>query len=267
MIFSEKLKELRKQNNLTQEELAKKLFVTRNAISKWETGKGYPNIDSLKLLSQVFKISVDELINNEDLKLIALDNNEKLTNNRNIIMSLIVFLLYTTIGTLMPSMLFEYDAGTGMVYFLLLAPIGYIIVGLIAGFISENKVYTLISGGLAIIPTYCFFDLFTNISLGLWEFLYLGVFALVYLLIRFLINLKLTKKIMTRLIIILTTIFILKVLSYIILSIIGIISVLSPVNSSPWYTPVIIYTLIFIIPILGEGLLILNLIKKRKKLN
>ena len=50
MEFHEKLQELRKKKGLTQEELAKELYVSRTAISKWESGKGYPNIDSLNFL-------------------------------------------------------------------------------------------------------------------------------------------------------------------------------------------------------------------------
>ena len=61
MDFSEKLQNLRKQHGLTQEELAAKLFVSRTAISKWESGRGYPNIDSLKEISKFFSVSVDEL--------------------------------------------------------------------------------------------------------------------------------------------------------------------------------------------------------------
>jgi transcriptional regulator with XRE-family HTH domain len=49
--FSEKLQQLRKQKNITQEELAGQLFIARTAISKWESGKGYPNIESLKSIS------------------------------------------------------------------------------------------------------------------------------------------------------------------------------------------------------------------------
>ena len=48
--FHEKLQELRKSRNLTQEELAEELYVSRTAISKWESGRGYPSIDSLKAI-------------------------------------------------------------------------------------------------------------------------------------------------------------------------------------------------------------------------
>ena len=68
MTFGEKLKKLRNDNGLTQDELAEKIYVTRTAISKWETDKGYPSIDSLKQLSNLFHISIDELISNTDIE-------------------------------------------------------------------------------------------------------------------------------------------------------------------------------------------------------
>lgn len=68
MKFSEKLKKLRKDNNITQEELADKLFVTRTAISKWETDSGYPSIESLKMLANFFQTTIDELISDEDIE-------------------------------------------------------------------------------------------------------------------------------------------------------------------------------------------------------
>lgn len=68
MKFSDKLKILRAEHNLTQDELADKIYVTRTAISKWETDNGYPSIESLKLLAKLFGTTVDELINDEDLK-------------------------------------------------------------------------------------------------------------------------------------------------------------------------------------------------------
>lgn len=67
MELHEKLQQLRKQKNLTQEELAELLFVSRTAISKWESGRGLPNIDSLKAISKVFSISIDELLSGEEI--------------------------------------------------------------------------------------------------------------------------------------------------------------------------------------------------------
>ncbi len=67
MEFNEKLQELRKARSLTQEELAEALFVSRTAISKWESGRGYPNLDSLKEISSFFSVSIDELICTEEI--------------------------------------------------------------------------------------------------------------------------------------------------------------------------------------------------------
>ena len=67
MEFSEKLQKLRKSRNLTQEQLAEQLFVSRTAISKWESDRGYPNIDSLKAISEFFSVSIDELLSSEGL--------------------------------------------------------------------------------------------------------------------------------------------------------------------------------------------------------
>ena len=71
MEFHEKLQELRKSRNLTQEELAEALYVSRTAISKWESGRGYPSIDSLKAISGFFSISIDELLSADALVSIA----------------------------------------------------------------------------------------------------------------------------------------------------------------------------------------------------
>ena len=71
MEFNEKIQELRKSRGLTQEELADILFVSRAAVSKWESGRGYPSIDSLKDISRFFSVSVDDLLSGEKLILIA----------------------------------------------------------------------------------------------------------------------------------------------------------------------------------------------------
>ena len=77
MEFNEKLKALRKSRELTQQQLADKLFVSRTAVSKWESGRGYPNIDSLKQIAEVFSVSVDELVSPNELIELA-EHNERL---------------------------------------------------------------------------------------------------------------------------------------------------------------------------------------------
>ena len=81
MEFGEKLQELRKKKGLTQEELAEALYVSRTAVSKWELGRGYPNIDSLKEISKFFSVSIDELLSGE--KLLSIAKKENKSNIRN----------------------------------------------------------------------------------------------------------------------------------------------------------------------------------------
>ena len=71
MEFNEKLQELRKARSLTQEELAEALYVSRTAISKWESGRGYPSIDSLKEISRFFSVTIDDLICPDEMITVA----------------------------------------------------------------------------------------------------------------------------------------------------------------------------------------------------
>lgn len=77
MEFNEKLQELRKRKGLTQEELAEQLYVSRTAISKWESGRGYPSIDSLKAIAQFFSVTLDELLSSNEILTIAEDSQKK----------------------------------------------------------------------------------------------------------------------------------------------------------------------------------------------
>ena len=77
MEFNEKLQELRKQKGLTQEELAEKLYVSRTAVSKWESGRGYPNIDSLKAIAKFFSVTVDELLSTNEVLTIAEEDGKR----------------------------------------------------------------------------------------------------------------------------------------------------------------------------------------------
>lgn len=81
MNFNIKLQELRKKKGLSQEELAETLYVSRAAISKWESGRGYPNIDSLKRISKLFSISIDELLSGEELIFLAEEDKKQKENN------------------------------------------------------------------------------------------------------------------------------------------------------------------------------------------
>ena len=94
MEFNEKLKELRSSRGLTQEELAEALFVSRTAISKWESGRGYPGIDSLKEISAFFSVTIDELLSGE--KLLSIAEKENKSNMQNLCSILIgaIDLLY-----------------------------------------------------------------------------------------------------------------------------------------------------------------------------
>lgn len=65
MTFSEKLKTIRKKAGMSQEKLAEKIGVSRQAITKWETDSGIPDIDNMMALSELFNISLDELLFNE----------------------------------------------------------------------------------------------------------------------------------------------------------------------------------------------------------
>lgn len=80
MELNEKLLELRKQKGLTQAELAEILFVSRTAVSKWESGRGYPSIDSLKAIAKFFGITIDELLSGEELLTIAEEDSRKKEN-------------------------------------------------------------------------------------------------------------------------------------------------------------------------------------------
>lgn len=81
MELNEKLQELRKQKGLTQEELAQVLYVSRAAISKWESARGYPSIDSLKQIAKYFNVTVDELLSGEELLTLAQEDHKQKQNH------------------------------------------------------------------------------------------------------------------------------------------------------------------------------------------
>lgn len=88
-MFKDKLKELRKHKNLTQEELAKELFVTRSAVAKWEQGRGLPEEETLHRLCVLFQITENELMAKEE----PIQMIEKMDNNRKKYLGVILSLI------------------------------------------------------------------------------------------------------------------------------------------------------------------------------
>ena len=90
MEFNEKLQELRKNKGLTQEDLASALYVSRTAVSKWESGRGYPSIESLKQIAKFFNITIDELLSSgEALNIAEEETRQKAKSLQSLIFALI----------------------------------------------------------------------------------------------------------------------------------------------------------------------------------
>ena len=80
MELSEKIQKLRKERGLTQEQLAEQLFVSRTAVSKWETGRGTPNMESLQMIAKLYGITLDELLCAKDVIAVAEQENKENLN-------------------------------------------------------------------------------------------------------------------------------------------------------------------------------------------
>lgn len=81
MELNQKLQKLRKEKGMTQEALAKRLYVSRTAISKWESGRGVPSFDSLKQIAQFFSVTLDELLSRDELLQLAEEGQRQTARN------------------------------------------------------------------------------------------------------------------------------------------------------------------------------------------
>ena len=86
--ISKNLKKFRKLNNLTQEQLAEKMNLTRQAISNWENDKSQPDVQSIERLSEIFGISVEEMIYGDAKRVGINENNENKINVMKIVLSI-----------------------------------------------------------------------------------------------------------------------------------------------------------------------------------
>ena len=86
MGLSGKIKKIRNDNKLTQEQFAEKMLVSRTAVSKWENGTCYPSIDSLRYMSQIFNISLDKLLSSEEiLEIVKIENQSNISKYNNLL--------------------------------------------------------------------------------------------------------------------------------------------------------------------------------------
>ena len=99
LTIGERIKKYRNEKGLTQEELSKILLVSRSAISNWEIGRNYPDLDSIVLLSDIFEISLDELLKEDNTMVTKISKEQKRGKlNKKLVVYLlgvIVFLLLT----------------------------------------------------------------------------------------------------------------------------------------------------------------------------
>lgn len=99
MVLGEKIQKLRKENNLSQEQLAEKLNISRQALSKWELGTSIPEVDKIILLSNYFKVTTDYLLKDDLDKEIGINQNRSTINqNTAIIISSAIVLIGLIIG-------------------------------------------------------------------------------------------------------------------------------------------------------------------------
>ena len=141
MKISERIKQFRKENNLTQSEFAEMIFVTKQAVSKWENERGIPDISLIPELAKVLNVSVDELMGVEIIK------NKEFENTKNNNFTIKRFVLVICVVVLFIIFIF-----------VLLLKDSFI------KFKYKNNVEGIISYDLPKIQTFDYYDL-TNISL------------------------------------------------------------------------------------------------------
>ena len=142
--ISNLIKNKRKELGITQEELAERLFVTEKAVSRWETGRGTPDISLLIPLAKELKIDVSELLNGEENKKNEnsieqlIEYNEKTKANKfNFRFKLIVVFYVLSILSFLSYLRFEYDSSIELNYFIRLLIVVISSIFIIIG----NKIY------------------------------------------------------------------------------------------------------------------------------
>lgn len=139
MELNRQIKKYRRMMNLSQEELAERVYVTRQTISNWETGKSYPDIHSLLLLSTLFNISLDQLIKG-DLEIMKEEVSKKEIQEFNFYGGIFSILLIGTTVTVAPLAYFLgiYGIGITFVLFVITMAMAY----KVEGYKKRNNIQT-----------------------------------------------------------------------------------------------------------------------------
>lgn len=139
MELNKQIKKYRRMMNLSQEELAERVYVTRQTISNWETGKSYPDIHSLLLLSTLFNISLDQLIKG-DLEIMKEEVSKKEIREFNFYGGIFSILLIGTTVTVAPLAYFLgiYGIGITFVLFVITIAMAY----KVEGYKKRNNIQT-----------------------------------------------------------------------------------------------------------------------------
>lgn len=139
MNIGSRIKKYREQQNISQDELALKVFVSRQTISNWETNKSYPDIKSLAMLSNIFNVSLDDFIKGDIEEMRKKIDKEKVTKFN--VMGY-VFFAELLIVTISAYPLFKLNGYIGVIIWILFFAVTFVTAIIIERFKKNNDIQT-----------------------------------------------------------------------------------------------------------------------------
>lgn len=161
MNLGEKIKKLRLEHNMTQEDLANKCYVTRNAVSKWENDNGMPNIESILLICNCFNITVDNFLkddinkeeDNSDITNTIIKESQKKIKLLQYILFTVIAFLYPIFQIMFRELVFNSDPTAGLAWGFVFAPVLSMILAIITCVTIRNYKLGMLSGVIGYIIT------------------------------------------------------------------------------------------------------------------
>ncbi|MDE6408225.1 MAG: helix-turn-helix domain-containing protein, partial [Anaeroplasmataceae bacterium] len=150
MNVGEKLKNARLSQGLTQDELAEKLKITRQTVSNWENSKSYPDVLQIIQLSELYSMSLDELVKEDEKMVRHLEKSTNIVQSRNRLIQLLSLGLYFIIWVLLIFWFWcggakESPLGYSLLVFYLISPFTIFVTSFILGTILNHKGWFLVS--------------------------------------------------------------------------------------------------------------------------